>query len=206
MFSTSVLTFLPAVDCLTTHFQGQSYSYVTTEGQSASLPWNKAAIWDLRPDLYYCQTVGCLWMWRALSDEMTGLSFIIAVGPRQRSYSWVRVPWDSRPYFTLSDYKLPFLSPPTTRKVTMEVFDSASTRETAVPAVLLHLGTERRENTVRLFLFAIVAVQTCLFCEAVTQYRLLNSCFFRGLCLPTVLHAKIPYLLSSDKTKLETQE
>jgi hypothetical protein len=43
-------------------------------------------------------------MWGALSDERTGLSFIIAAGPRQRSHSWVRVPRESWPYFTVSDY------------------------------------------------------------------------------------------------------
>jgi hypothetical protein len=43
--------------------------------QSASLSWNKAPIWGLRPDLYYCQTVAGLLMWGALSDERTGLSF-----------------------------------------------------------------------------------------------------------------------------------
>jgi hypothetical protein len=32
-------------------------SYITTDGQSASLSWNKAPIWGLRPDLYYSQTV-----------------------------------------------------------------------------------------------------------------------------------------------------
>jgi hypothetical protein len=30
----------------------QSQSYVTTDGLSASLSWNKAPIWGLRPDLY----------------------------------------------------------------------------------------------------------------------------------------------------------
>jgi hypothetical protein len=53
----------------------QSQSYVTTDGQSASLSWNKAPIWGLRPDLYYCMTVAGLLMWGALSDERTGLSF-----------------------------------------------------------------------------------------------------------------------------------
>jgi hypothetical protein len=43
-------------------------------------------------------------------------------------HSQVRVPWDSRSYFTVSDLKLPFSSPPTTRRVTVEVFDPASTR------------------------------------------------------------------------------
>jgi hypothetical protein len=47
----------------------------------------------------------------------------------QRSHSRVRVPWDSRPYFTVSDSTLPFSSPPTTRRVTVEVFDPAYTRD-----------------------------------------------------------------------------
>jgi hypothetical protein len=46
-----------------------------TDGQSASRFWNKAPIWGLRPDLYYCQTVAGLLMWGALSDERTSLSF-----------------------------------------------------------------------------------------------------------------------------------
>jgi hypothetical protein len=70
----------------------ESESYVTTDGQSASLSWNKAPIWGLRPDFYYCQTIEGLLMWGALSDERTSLSFTIAAGPRQRSHSRVRVP------------------------------------------------------------------------------------------------------------------
>jgi hypothetical protein len=55
-------------------------SYVTTDGQSASLSWNKAPIWGSRPDIYYCQTVAGLLMWGVLSDERMGLSFAIATG------------------------------------------------------------------------------------------------------------------------------
>jgi hypothetical protein len=99
------------------------------DGQSASLSWNKAPIWGLRPDLYYFQTDAGLLMWGALSDERTCLSFTIAAGPRQRSHSRVRVPWDSPSYFTVSDARLPFSSPPTTSRATVEVFDPASTRE-----------------------------------------------------------------------------
>jgi hypothetical protein len=72
--------------------QSQSQSYVTTDGQPASLSWNKAPIWGLRPDLDYCRTVAGLLIWGALSDERTCLSFAIATGPRQRSHFWVRVP------------------------------------------------------------------------------------------------------------------
>jgi hypothetical protein len=71
--------------------RSESESYITTDGQSASLSWNKAPIWGLRPDFYYCQTVAGLLMWGALSDERTGLSFTIAAGPRQRNHSRVRV-------------------------------------------------------------------------------------------------------------------
>jgi hypothetical protein len=66
--------------------------------------------------------------WVTLSDERMGLSFVCAAGPCQRSLSRVLVPWDFRPYFTVSDLRLPFLSPPTTRRITVEVFDPASTR------------------------------------------------------------------------------
>jgi hypothetical protein len=63
----------------------ESESYVTTDGQSASLRWCQA----LRPDFYYCQTVAGLLMWGTLSDESTGLSFTIAAGLRHRSHSRV---------------------------------------------------------------------------------------------------------------------
>jgi hypothetical protein len=68
-------------------------------------------------------------MWRALSDERTGLSFTIAAGPHQHSHSQVRVPCDSRPYFTVSDSRLPFSLPLTARGATVEVLDPASTRD-----------------------------------------------------------------------------
>jgi hypothetical protein len=103
-------------------------SYVTTDGQSASLSWNKAPIWGLRPDLYYCQIVTCLFVWGALWRE-DGSVVYIWCWPRQRSHFRVRVPWDSWPYFSVSDSRLPFSSPPTTRRVTVEVFDPASTQD-----------------------------------------------------------------------------
>jgi hypothetical protein len=68
-----------------------SQSYVTTDGQPASLSWNKAPIWGLRPDLDYCLTVAGFFDLGALSDERMGLSFAIATGPRQCSHFWVRV-------------------------------------------------------------------------------------------------------------------
>jgi hypothetical protein len=116
------------------YVESESESYVTTDGQSASLPWYKALIRGLRPD-FYCRTeygirltVTFLIPWGALSDERTCLSFVCAPGPCQRSLSRVLVPWDLRPYFTVSDLRLPFSSPPTTRRLMVEVFDPTSTR------------------------------------------------------------------------------
>jgi hypothetical protein len=86
----------------------ESESYITTDGQSASLSWNKAPIWGLRPDLDYCQTFEGFLMWGVLSEERTGLSFAIATGPRQRSLSRVRVSWDSRPYLLSQIRDFPF--------------------------------------------------------------------------------------------------
>jgi hypothetical protein len=63
-------------------FASESESYVTTDGQSASLSWNKAHIWGLRPEFYYCQTSASLLTWGAHSDERTGLSLTISAGPR----------------------------------------------------------------------------------------------------------------------------
>jgi hypothetical protein len=77
---------------------------------------------------HYCLTVTVLFLWGALSDERTGMSFVYGAGPCQSSLSRVRVPWDSRPYFAVSDLRLPFSSPPMTRRVTVEIFDPASTR------------------------------------------------------------------------------
>jgi hypothetical protein len=103
-----------------------SASLSLTDGLSASLSWNKAPIWGVWSDFYYCLRAANLLMWRALSDERTGLSLTIAADPRQHSHSRVRVPWDSRPYFTVSHSRIPFSSPPMTRRATVEVFDTAS--------------------------------------------------------------------------------
>jgi hypothetical protein len=52
-------------------------------------------IWGSWPDIYYCLTVTGFFLWGALSEERTGLSFVYAAGPCQRSLSRVRVAWDS---------------------------------------------------------------------------------------------------------------
>jgi hypothetical protein len=103
-------TFDRRLQRLSIRILAESDSYVKTDGQSANLYWNKAPIWGLRPDFYYCQTVASLLLWSALSDKRTGLSLTTAAGPRQRRHCRVRVSWDSRPYFTVSDSR--YSNPP----------------------------------------------------------------------------------------------
>jgi hypothetical protein len=139
--------------------QSQSQSHIATDGQSISKSWCRAisgahdqifiTVWHLR----------LCFLWGALSDERTSLSFVYAAGPCQRSLSWVRVPWSLRSYFTVSDLRLPFSSPPTTHRVTVEIFDPASTRVTAlvIPGISLYsLLTDHAQKT------AYIVVAKCL--------------------------------------------
>jgi hypothetical protein len=125
----------------------ESESYITADSQSACLSWIKSPVSSLRPDFYYSQIFACLLMWGVLSDDRTDLSFTIAPGPRQSSHFRVRLPWDSWPYFTVSDSRLPFSSPPTTRRLRVEVFDPISTREATNRLSLYSLGSDTMENT-----------------------------------------------------------
>jgi hypothetical protein len=115
-----------------------------------------------------CMTITVLFLWGALYDERTGLTFIYATGPCQRNLSLVRVPWVSRPYFTVSHLRLSFSSPPTTRRVTVEVFDPASTRGIPIFSSWFpsySLGTDRIGSTassgVLLRRHVFAAAETC---------------------------------------------
>jgi hypothetical protein len=73
-------------------------------------------------------------------------------------------PWDSRPYFTVSDLRLPFSSPPTTRRVTVEVFDPVSTRVLSLlnyQSSLYSPITDRTENVSSIIARSLVAGETC---------------------------------------------
>jgi hypothetical protein len=100
-----------------------------SDGQSSILSCSKTAIWRLRPHFYYCQTVASLLIWVALCHKRVCLLFTIAAGPHQRSHSELRVQRNSWPYCTVSDSRFPFSSPPTIRRVTVEVLDPAFTRD-----------------------------------------------------------------------------
>jgi hypothetical protein len=137
---------------MTTPFQNQSqsYEYITTDGQSASLSWNKAPICGLRPSFFYCRTSPVLLMWAALSDERASLPFTIAAGHRQRSHSRVRVPRDSWTIF----YFLRFETPQTWRVRSSYLYPprhwvSLSPPPTTLRAVAC-VGTQRKSHPVLL--------------------------------------------------------
>jgi hypothetical protein len=60
---------------MVTNCVSESESYVTTDGQLASLSWSKAPIWGLRPDLYYlCDSNGLVLVGRPLWREVGSFS------------------------------------------------------------------------------------------------------------------------------------
>jgi hypothetical protein len=132
-----------------------SQIYITNDGQSASLSWLRSP--SGFQDKIFVTVRHSRVCWCG-APSLTGgrfCQFTIAAGHRQLIHSRVRVPRDSWPYFTSSDSRLlqpggarfpysylrgtgwsnytprhwvPFSSPPTTRRATEEVFESASTR------------------------------------------------------------------------------
>jgi hypothetical protein len=160
--------------------ESESESYVTTDGQPASLSWNKALIWGLRPDLYYCLTVAGLLIWGALSDERTVLSFTVTAGRGQHSHFRVRVLLSQ-----IQDF--PF----------RRLLRLAGLRWSSRPR--LHTGGSwpHREHRFQQVFYCCMRdccgyyLSTAVIYRAITQQRLLYSCLFRSRCLATGLQATI---------------
>jgi hypothetical protein len=79
------------------HFQSQrqshNESYVTTDGESASLSWCQAPIWELSPDLFSVWQLRVCW-W--LHSDLNGLWYRVSVSKEMfvnHSYPQKRVPY-----------------------------------------------------------------------------------------------------------------
>jgi hypothetical protein len=148
---------------LYTIYTSQSKSCVTADGQSASLSWNKAPIWGLRPDFYYCQTVAGL-LGRSLWRDNCSWSL------PEKSFSGPSPVGPMTIYYSLR-FETSFSSPPTTRRVTVEVFEPGSIREWLSLHIqkikfkpgLKPLGTGRVGNTAPQCCSSIVSIGKCLF-------------------------------------------
>jgi hypothetical protein len=92
--------------------ESESQSYVMTDGQSASLSWYKAPIWaydQIFIAVRNTEYVGQLWVcwYGALSltrGQVCRLQLLLALTNAVILGS--ESPWDSRPYFTVSDLRL----------------------------------------------------------------------------------------------------
>jgi hypothetical protein len=114
---------------------------------SQSVSFVSSQIWGSWPDIYYCLKIKVLLLWGALSDERTGLSFIYVAGRRQHSLSRIRVPWDSWPYFIVSDLRLPFSSSPTTRRYSNPPPHGCSSPPTTHRVIASRLGQRGKHSS-----------------------------------------------------------
>jgi hypothetical protein len=100
----------------------QSQSHIVTDRQSVSKSWCRAPseahdqIFLTVSQLRSCLCGAPSWMRGLICLLYMLLSLASAI-------SRIQVPWDLRPYFTVSDLKIPFSLPFTTRRFTVEVFD-----------------------------------------------------------------------------------
>jgi hypothetical protein len=108
-------------------YSDMSKSKLHCDWRSVSQSWYRAPSGAHDQIFITCAIVSLVFLGCPLWREV-GSVFLCAAGPCQRCISRVWVPWDSRPYFTVSDLRPPFWSPVTTRKVTVEVFYPDSTR------------------------------------------------------------------------------
>jgi hypothetical protein len=161
--------------------------------------WIKHPSWAYDQS-FISQTVAGLLMGGVLFDERTGLSFTIAAGPHQRSHFRVWVPWDSWPYFTVSDLRLPFWSPPTTRRVTVEVFIPCPTTD----GLTTISGYSLRPQHIKDIRYPVMDICEshrksllrhwfhCCIHSAVAQQRKLSDCFLHISCRGIVFTEPLP--------------
>jgi hypothetical protein len=102
----------------------ESESYITTDSQSASLSWNKAPIWGLRPYFYVRQLRFCD-VGRSLWWENGSVVYNCCCPSPAQSFSGPS-PVGLVTIFYCLRFETSFLSPPTTHRATVEVFDRAS--------------------------------------------------------------------------------
>jgi hypothetical protein len=140
-------------------------------------------------------------MWGALSNRRTGLPLKIAASPRQRSHSRVRVPWNSQSYFTVSDSRIPFSSPPTTRRVTVKVFDPASTWDSpGLQADSCYIAAAWTTQGTQFYCCVAQTTQKtshviAKYCWSVTSLRLRGSVFTEPLLRSGLYNLVVPLLV-----------
>jgi hypothetical protein len=104
----------------------KSESYVTTDGQSTILSWNKAPIWGLRPDLLLLSdSCGFVDVGRSLWREDGSVVYICCWSLPEQSFSGPSPVGLPTMFYCLRFETSLF----TTRRATVKVFDPASTQD-----------------------------------------------------------------------------
>jgi hypothetical protein len=116
-------------------------------------------------------------MWGTLSDERMGLPFTIAVGPSQVQSFLGLIPMGLAAIFYCLRFETSFLSPPMTRRATVEVFDPASMWDSLLTLerfLVYSLGTGSIEDTVPIG-YSILA---CVSIAKICFYLSMETCLF----------------------------
>jgi hypothetical protein len=126
--TTAHTVFSSQPDVQVTLLESESESYVTIDGQSVSLSWNKAPIWHLRPHFYYCHTVAGLLIWDTVWREDRSVVYNCCWSSPAQSFSGPSLGWLVTIFYCLRFDTSVFVASYDSLDVG-GVFDPASTQE-----------------------------------------------------------------------------
>jgi hypothetical protein len=142
-----------------------SLSYITTDGQSASLSWYQAPIWGLWPNVYYCQTIEGFWY--GAPSLTRGQVCLLQCTMFNIQYILLSQSWDSP---NLEDQVPVFISP---RKRVARLYPQALDISSQISAEYEFTIADAIVNTFRKGYNSVVVTQRshCLFVRCREQYE-----------------------------------
>jgi hypothetical protein len=132
---------VPSSSILVTLRQYQSQSYLTTDGQSASLSWYQTPIWNPWPTVLYTSmetsldSRGFAIMWRPLWREDKAVIYRCCWASPEQSFSGLRPVWLITIFYSIN-----FISPQTLRSTSAYLFP----QEYGDPVIAIGTGVPLR--------------------------------------------------------------
>jgi hypothetical protein len=170
-------------------YNTREQSWIRRESLSLSFifgPTVSRPVRGLRPDLYYlCDSCGLVLVGRPLWREV-GSVFCMCCWPLPAQYFSGPSPLGLETIFYCLRFETSFSSPPTTRRVTVEVFDSTSIR--VIPSNLSYnrsslyrFLTDHTENTSHVIAISAVHWRAGCCLAKIYNFRPIVACAYRGV-------------------------